>query len=1510
MNNCVSKPISAFSWVSLPLEGTEMIPVVQNGENKIVQVKDLFCPSGSSNCNDACLAELKCDVSFALELAKRAMQVADTAFKTACANDAKLSALEQLVDQHDTLICEIQRRITDLYNTIEHLKTTLKVSINKRVQSPNNIYDFYQGSEYIDYISVPILTTDLSPNSAGMAADASAVYAAIPERLSQLINDLKYVTFNSGKFTESGTQYNGSTTKTIHVPTRTSHLVNDGDENGNDFLIGLKDYAGNDVPVTSGVADLSRNDLPVATSNKLGAVKLGSDVRAGDGAPLKLNSQNQGIIAPATNDVYGTIKVGATVDGNKYPVTLDGNGRGIVDLSSFSGGVDELNDLDDVTAPNPSAGDILYYDGTKWINSDLATLVNQLIDCQTVIDCIGGTVNFNVAPLEIVLAYNKRNTNGTPFVVTSNGAWIIRKKFGGSEFSADINDNTPQTGDGEFLVTVSSDNNTGDLRQAIWEVIPKVTVPGYIEPIEVVVKQKTSRTIRYVVVGNGTASDVSGLPSGNSAKVNDGANYSRSNILPKSGFEITSVTFSPSTGASYTPSNGKVYISNVTNDVTVIIEINPAVVSQHKVTYIIPDNADKIDISAGDIYVNDGVAYIEDLAGAINDPRYEITNVSINPQANGSYDTNTGEVTVPDTVTTDTEITITIAPKQSGLSASPNPVDVVKNGSQQTKTVTITNTCATNGIVLNRGTLPSGVTATLNSAKTKITLKVPDATPVGSYTFTITNDCGDTETITLNVSASTLTINPNTISTTEGTSSTQNVTATTTCPTNTVQTSGTVPSGITVGTITENVDHTLNIPITVASTVSQGTYTINFVDGCGNTASVTVNVQAQTGNPTVEFILDTSDSNASVTVDGHTITSSQSYTDSSITSGSNYSQVITPASDYEIINVEVIPNGTQYTWDAVDSEVTIPSISNTNYQVYIYIQQNPFGDFDDGHKRLFNALGIIEERLDPYCTSTPVDAGVDDPKDETTYTDAAGSNGYGPIKYYEYEVGTWNDIRNIQVLRNGSPDDVLYYQQEYQHQQLTRNEISRTDYNGTALTEARLAGFTDYLGLEYWKINNHNEPELILTKTAVNQPSDSAYNDKPFYIVVAEKSIYDNLDSDNVDLRRVVFRIYCQPTDFGGISEDVSEAPGSLYYWQGYYRIAWNYKNQYNELIQRIQSPILWDYYDDRWYSHPYGNALVREAYKLSVPPINNSQNSDYSGISYETTMCGSNNSTYIVGEELSIAISSGTDGYGGTDWTSLHNPPVAAFTKTVVNSANLPDYTVELSTNNPSVWTPVTTSVNYRNSRYWLDITGLPGDGDSYFLRFKADAVYVTSVGKRSIDLIDNVSIITCYSGTPSVSVTLNGNAPTGLDIQQHDKGGRNHNDSDYGHLSPTKGTYSYLITLDDPNPTDTLVVEMIANSGTPESITNVMNSGNRDVYLSQDYTNFNNLVYSQNWEQDKQTIRSTCGIVVCRGTRMSFDNNTGEVIIGSEQNIVQIYVPVIKYASVQFNLSYSPQT
>jgi hypothetical protein len=59
------------------------------------------------------------------------------------------------------------------------------------------------------------------------------------------------------------------------------------------------------------------------------------------------------MVAPATNSVYGVIKVGGTVIGGKYPVTLDGNGNAIVDLSTFSGGVDELNDLDDVQAPSP-----------------------------------------------------------------------------------------------------------------------------------------------------------------------------------------------------------------------------------------------------------------------------------------------------------------------------------------------------------------------------------------------------------------------------------------------------------------------------------------------------------------------------------------------------------------------------------------------------------------------------------------------------------------------------------------------------------------------------------------------------------------------------------------------------------------------------------------------------------------------------------------------------------------------------------------------------------------------------------------------------------------------------------------------------------------------------------------------------------------------------------------------------------------------------------------------------
>lgn len=734
MSNCVSKPISALSWATSPLTGEEILPVVQNGENKIIQIKDLACKGGHGG--GACIAELKCEIDFIKELAKKAMQIADSAFKTACANDAKLAALEQIVNQHDTLICEIQRNIQNILNRLEALKDDLKVSISVTESSPNKNYVFNQGNDYVGTVFVPMVTSDLVETNGGMAADAAAVARKLPKKLSDLVNDLRFITFIEGKFNENDTQYNGSAARTIHIPVRTSQLINDGDQNGNNFLIGLKDYAGNDVPVSGGIADLSRNDLPVATANKLGAVKLGSDSRTAEGAPLKLNNQNQGMIAPAAADSYGTVKVGGTADATqkKFPVTLDGNGNAIVNLSTLPTGTEELNDLSDVQVPNPQSGDILYYDGTKWINQSLKDLVESIIDCEYIQECIS---NFKVTPA----THNKTATQTTAeYTVEATGAWTVAKESDPSNFIT----NFTTSGNDNGTITVTFGNNaTQNTRTA--KFIVTETATGRTARITINqsgVTPTVDRTITYNISGGQTNSikvNNEAVSNGGQKTAPDGSNYTASIVSNDPGYKISSVT--PSVGT-YNTGTGTLTINPITADATVQVVLEQIPAETHKLTYVIPNHDDKIDIVPGDVYIPDGVAYTEDLAGAINDPEYKVTGVNIQPSSNGTYIN--GELTISDTVTTDTVVTINIA----SISLSVNPDDITVPQGQTTNTsITVTTTCT--GGEYNARNLPTGITAVKQAGGFEVT--VQSSVSIGQYQFEVYDECGNTATVTINV---------------------------------------------------------------------------------------------------------------------------------------------------------------------------------------------------------------------------------------------------------------------------------------------------------------------------------------------------------------------------------------------------------------------------------------------------------------------------------------------------------------------------------------------------------------------------------------------------------------------------------------------------------------------------------------------------------------------------------------------------------------------------------------
>lgn len=49
-------------------------------------------------------------------------------------------------------------------------------------------------------------------------------------------------------------------------------------------------------------------------------------------------------------------------------------------IKAFPDAPEQLNDLNDVTLTRPSQGQVLYYDGNKWVNSSLTTLVQNIVN--------------------------------------------------------------------------------------------------------------------------------------------------------------------------------------------------------------------------------------------------------------------------------------------------------------------------------------------------------------------------------------------------------------------------------------------------------------------------------------------------------------------------------------------------------------------------------------------------------------------------------------------------------------------------------------------------------------------------------------------------------------------------------------------------------------------------------------------------------------------------------------------------------------------------------------------------------------------------------------------------------------------------------------------------------------------------------------------------------------------------------------------------------------------------
>ena len=739
MSNCESKKITQLIGANIPLSGEELVPIVQNGENKTIQVKDLCgavkppCPPHSGDCCKDKLSEAICNANLALEYANAAMEIANKAYILACANDKDLKALKLIVKEHSQLICEIQAEITRIYHRIDEVENKSKVTLDSDTNNPlETLYILRQNSIRVGTIAVPTIEG--------------------------IIARLRILTFRAGRFGDDSTvkEYNGGEDITVRIPTKTSHLENDGDGTNN-YITKIIGYNG-DGPVTAnsaGVATLENLGLPKATESKLGAIKLGSNTVINKGATIQLNASDQGIIPVAENNKYGVIKLGYS--GNSAPVKVDSDGNAYVDPSDLNV-PENLDDLGDVEISQLHDGDVLYYDGTqgKWVNTNLATLVNQLIDCDTIKTCIQN-FPFLVDPLEITVEHD--DTSAKTVSVTADGSWIITLKSGSDNFTTVSI--AQGTGNGTFTIKANS-NNTGNSPRVDTYVVEEylMGVPSgrkeevkFTQKIDDTPPTPSTYTITYQVTGD--SSKLDGIPS-SSPIVTAGDSYNNT-ISIKSGeinYIIQSVTFQGTTsGWSKTPSSGQatsyqVSNSNIQGNVTIKIQVIQLSNPSYNVSYVVDpvSSASTVQINGSAIDPNGySVTQGQQYTATITSTE-TINNVTSDASSGFSY--NNGVVTLDNTITDDVEITVHLdIPAQHSLSVSPTEVRVGTTGTSSPEIVTVTNVCSDPNISLDTSQLPQGVTATWNSTDSEIEIGVANGTAPGTYTLGVSNQCGDTATV-------------------------------------------------------------------------------------------------------------------------------------------------------------------------------------------------------------------------------------------------------------------------------------------------------------------------------------------------------------------------------------------------------------------------------------------------------------------------------------------------------------------------------------------------------------------------------------------------------------------------------------------------------------------------------------------------------------------------------------------------------------------------------------------
>lgn len=397
---------------------------------------------------DTKAAEALCNSLEALDSAKSAFLAANKAFDLSKETKTLAENNESRITSLESNLCSINVRLDVLDKKIDDTAAKVKVTMKAVESSTDYQYTFYQGIDQVDSNIVGIVTvpkTDATLTLAGKPADAAAVgqqFTNIKDLIEQVKNELNTTQAGSGLSTTGeyiknvAAHYINNAASLADADTILDQAIYDSnvkiDKNVQDIsdlkvsVTNLSDKVytlnANVITLTNNVADLSTKVTDSSTLTlKAGkftestynpftgdkqvniptkASDLTNDLQtitfaAGKFADSTLTSYNgsvAGTLKIPTNisDLEGSVTTSgiktATILKNNVSTTINPDANGNLDLT----GIDQTKSLTglttDVTLTTPTTGDVLYYNGTKWINTNLSTLitdkVNELIDAK------------------------------------------------------------------------------------------------------------------------------------------------------------------------------------------------------------------------------------------------------------------------------------------------------------------------------------------------------------------------------------------------------------------------------------------------------------------------------------------------------------------------------------------------------------------------------------------------------------------------------------------------------------------------------------------------------------------------------------------------------------------------------------------------------------------------------------------------------------------------------------------------------------------------------------------------------------------------------------------------------------------------------------------------------------------------------------------------------------------------------------------------------------------------